>query len=187
MLQKWIMLTLILISVACSPFKTYQTIDQNFWKRVRPTDTSINVGYFEIQSSGDSRKARTNLYASLIFHLRSRGFSVTNIGEYSNFLEAKQLPQTRILNDKELILLSGSLKERFLFQGIYQESIQFAIPNDKTNIAFMVTVYDARTGKLVGEFRLYGSAIDDYNLESTFATVGRFVENFDTTFQESQK
>lgn len=184
MLQKWINFTLIALLASCSPFQNFRTTDENFWKKNSSPETTINIGYFDIQAVGDARKTRTNLMSSLIFHLKSRGFSVTDQREYSSLLEAKDLPQTRLLSDKEILLLAGSMKERFLFQGVYQETIQFAIPSDKTNVALSITVYDARTGKQVAEFRLYGSELSEYNLKTVFNLSELIVGDFHSTFKE---
>jgi hypothetical protein len=187
MLRKWITFTLLVILASCSPYKRYRTIDDNFWKRNRAAEPTINIGYLDIQAAGDSRKTRTNLMSSIVFHLKSRGFSVTDIRDYSGLLEGKDLPQTRRLSDKEVLLLAGSIKERFLFQGVYQETTQFAIPADLTSVSLAISVYDARTGKHVGEFRLYGTELKDYNLLSVFNLTERFADDFHSAFQEGSK
>ena len=180
MLRKSIKLLLILsIAFGCRGIEVFETGSKEVWSK-RPTDQTINLGHFEVRGFGSAKTAEV-LRSSLRFHLLNLGYRVADLSDYTHLLSERKLSLSQPFTHNEILLLSGSLRERFLIQGYLYEYTRFAMPEDRIDLTLSISIYDTRTGQTASEYRLFLSDSSVNPTLNIFRLSQRFAREFHST------
>lgn len=183
MLRKTVVTILLLsFSFSCRAVEVFETGNHEVWN-TRPIDRTVNLGYFAVRGSGTAQTTEL-LRSSLRYHLSNLGYRVADLDDYIPVLAEKRLNSNQTLARNDLLLLAGSLKERFLIQGYLYEHTRFAIPEDRIDLTLTISIYDTRTGQTASEYRLFMSGTSQNHAMNLFKISQSFAEQFHSTHRK---
>lgn len=166
------------VILQCAGIEVFETVNPSIYRSSAGSST-ILLGHFKV--NGRKYNDSDVLRSALSFHLLRLGYRIADLNDYSDLLSDRGLQSSRQLSHRELQLLAGSVKERFLIQGFLYEEQRFELPEDRIDLTLAISVYDTRTARTASEYRLFMSDTDLHSSLSLFKLSRKFAETFHST------
>lgn len=172
---KWIVLPLTLsLMLACKGYQV-ESIRTRAWPATPYEQIKdVGIGYFDSTGSGMSPLTQKNFYHSLAFALREAGYTTAEAPEVFDLLRKASLPMDRGLTDNEVELFNRSFGGKLYLQGMVQEVRTETLLEDLLQVMVNVSIYDMRTGKKLGEIKVFGKDME-YNTGRETLEISRLV------------
>ncbi len=165
----WPVLPVLLLALTCKNFQV-ESIRTGAWPATSYDDIKdVGIGYFDSTGSGMSPLTRANFYQTLAFALRENGYTTAEAPEVADLLKKSSLPVDRSLTDNEVELFNRSFGGKLLLQGGVQEVRTETLLEDLLQVMVNVSIFDMRTGKKLGEIKVFGKDLEYHTGRETLA------------------